>query len=68
MMPPARLLNVLRFSQSVQMDLPALRSSYSYNGVYFSKDRHLTRSETLPGVGFTLAFLGFLCISMVTQF
>lgn len=60
MMPPAHLLNVLRFSQSVQMDLPALRSSCSYNHAYFSKDHHLTRSETLPGAGFfTLAFVGF---------
>lgn len=42
------------------MDLPALRSSCSYDHAYSSKeDHHLTRSETLPGAGFTLAFIGF---------
>lgn len=42
------------------MDLPALRSSHSYNHAYSSKeDGHLTRSETLLGAGFTVAFRGF---------
>lgn len=41
------------------MDLPALRSSYSYTHAYSSKDHLLTGSETLPGVGFTLAFVEF---------